>query len=104
MKPGIMDLSKWIEKTAQAVRHICGKKQAPCVGFSLVFFDPMADPEERWNCVIELGFDPNNPPSEEEQKQLQEAFEVISEGIKRIMGGVETKDNLEDFTVKGSLQ
>jgi hypothetical protein len=104
MKPGIMDLSKWIEKTAQAVRHICSKKQAPCVGFSLIFFDPMADPEEQWNYVIELGFDPNNPPSEEEQKQLQEAFEFISEGIKRIMGGVETKDNLEDFTVKGSLQ
>jgi hypothetical protein len=49
MKPGMMDLSKWIEKTAQAVRRICRKKQAPCVGFSLVFFDPMAMPEKQWS-------------------------------------------------------
>jgi hypothetical protein len=54
MKPGIMDLSKWVEKTAQAVRRICSRKQAPCVGFSLIFFDPMAEAEERWNYVIEL--------------------------------------------------
>jgi hypothetical protein len=80
-----MDLSKWVEKTAQAVRRICSKKQAPCVGFSLIFFDPMAEPEERWNYVIELAFDPNNPPSQEERNQLQNAFEFISEGVRRIM-------------------
>lgn len=85
MKPGMMDLSKWVEKTAQAVRRICSKKQAPCVGFSLIFFDPMADPDERWNFVIELAFDPNNPPTQEERDQLQNAFEFISEGVRRIM-------------------
>jgi hypothetical protein len=85
MKPGIMDLSKWVEKTAQAVRHICIRKQAPCVGFSLIFFDPLAEPEERWNYVIELAYDPNNPPSQEERKRLEQAFEFISEGIRRIM-------------------
>jgi hypothetical protein len=85
MKPGIMDLSKWVEKTAQAVRRICSKKQAPCVGFSLIFFDPMAEPEERWNYVIELAFDPNNPPTQEERNQLQNAFEFINEGVRRIM-------------------
>ena len=98
MKPGVMDLSKWVEKTAQAVRRICGKKQAPCVGFSLVFFDPVAEPEERWNYVIELAFDPNNPPSEEEQKQLQNAFEFISEGVRRIMGDEAKSDDIEDYT------
>jgi hypothetical protein len=51
----------------------------------LVFFDPIAvDDDKRWNYVIELAFDPHNPPTEEERKNLQEAFEYISEGIKRI--------------------
>jgi len=98
VKPGIMDLSKWVEKTAQAVRHICSKKKAPCVGFSLIFFDPVAKPEERWNYVIELAFDPNNPPSQEERKQLQNAFEFISEGVRRIMDDEAGCDNIEDYT------
>ena len=96
MKPGIMDLSKWVEKTAQAVRHICIKKQAPCVGFSLVFFDPLAEPEERWNYVIELAYDPNNPPSLEERKRLEQAFEFISEGIRRIMSEETQEKNFEE--------
>ena len=104
MKPGIMDLGKWAEKTAQAVRAICGKKQAPCVGFSLVFFDPIAPPEERWNYVIELAFDPHNRPPEEEWKQVEEAFQFISEGIRRIMGGEFTRENLEEFTREARWQ
>lgn len=87
MKLRIMDLNKWTEKTAQAVRRICSKRQAPCVEFTLVFFDPMAKPEERWNYVIELAFDPHNSPSDREPEQVQQTFEFISEGIKRIMGG-----------------
>ena len=97
MKPGIMDLSKWVEKTAQAVRRICSKKQAPCVGFSLVFFDPLAGPEERWNYVIELAFDPRNPPTQEEQEQLQNAFEFISEGVRRIMDSGAGSNKIEDY-------
>jgi len=85
MKPAIMNLSKWSEKTAQAVRRVCSKKQAPCVGFSLIFFDPLAGPDERWNYVIELAYDPHNPPSQEEQERLEHAFEFISEGVRRIM-------------------
>ena len=103
MKPGIMNLNKWAAKTAQAVERICQNKEAPCVGFSLVFFDPMAPPEERWNYVIELAFDTHNPPTEEEQKQLQEAFEFISEGIKRIMNAEEIKDKLSDYMAHGSF-
>ena len=105
MKPGIMNLNKWTEKTAQAVRFICGKKQAPCVGFSLVFFDPMAEPEKRWNYVIELAFDPNNPPTEEEQENIREAFEFINRGVATIMGGEKKDgDNLEDYIARGYLQ
>ena len=98
MKPGITNLSKWSEKTAQAVRQICAKKQAPCVGFSLVFYDPLALDEERWNYVIELAYDPANPPAEEEREQLQRVFQFISEGIKQIMGGEPDEDDLEDYT------
>lgn len=88
-----MDLDKWTEKTAQAVRRICSRKQAPCVGFSLVFFDPLASEEDkRWNYVVELAFDPHQPPSEEERQQLAQTLEFISEGIKRIMGGEEAGD------------
>ena len=96
MKPGIMDLSKWVEKTAQAVRHICSRKQAPCVGFSLVFFDPLAEPDERWNYVVELAYDPNNPPSQEERKRLERAFEFISEGLCRIMSEETSEEDFED--------
>ena len=96
MKPGIMNLSKWVEKTAQAVRHICLRKQAPCVGFSLVFFDPLAEPEERWNYVIELAYDPNNQPSPGERQRLEQAFEFISEGIRRIMREGKREDKFED--------
>ena len=96
MKPGIMNLSKWVEKTAQAVRHICINKKAPCVGFSLIFFDPMAEPEKRWNYVIELAYDPNNPPTQEERKQLQKVFEFISEGVRRIMSGEDSEEHFKD--------
>ena len=96
MKPGILNLSKWVEKTVQAVRHICIRKQAPCVGFSLVFFDSLAQPEERWNYVIELAYDPNNPPSHEERKRLEQAFELISEGIRRVMSDEESEEDFED--------
>ncbi|MEJ2366375.1 MAG: hypothetical protein P8075_21385 [Deltaproteobacteria bacterium] len=96
MKPGIMNLSKWVEKTAQAVRQICIRKQAPCVGFSLVFYDPLAEPAERWNYVIQLAYDPNNPPSSGERQRLEQAFELISEGIRRIMSEEESEDTFED--------
>ncbi len=100
----VMDLGKWIEKTAQAVRHACSRKQAPCVGFSLVFLDPLAPPAEQWSYMIELGFDPNNPPSEEERKQLREAFEFINEGVQRILGGEGTKNNLDVLSATRTIQ
>jgi hypothetical protein len=96
MKPGIMDLGKWTAKTSLAVEQICKKKQAPCVGFSLVFFDPMAPPEERWNYVIELAFDPRNPPSDKEREELEKSFEFISDGIRRIMGDGEEQNTTMD--------
>ena len=58
----------------------------------------MAEPEERWNYVIELAFDPNNPPTQEERNQLQNAFEFISEGVRRIMDDKAGCKEIEDYT------
>ena len=105
MKPGIMNLKKWAAKTSMQVEAICLKKQAPCVGFSLVFFDPMAPDEERWNFVIELAYDPHNPPAKEEQERLQKAFEFINEGVIRILGGAaEPGTDPEEYTREVSWQ
>jgi hypothetical protein len=53
---------------------------------------------ERWNYVIELAFDPNNPPTQEERNQLQNAFEFISEGVRRIMDDKTGCNEVEDYT------
>lgn len=103
MKTGIMNLNRWAEKTAQAVRNLCLRKNAPCVGFGLAFFDPMADENERWNFVIELAYDPHNPPSDEEKEQLEKALEFLSRGIAHIMGGSKEDINLDDLIVHGDL-
>ena len=70
MKLGIMDLNKWAVKTALAVERICQDKQAPCVGFCLVFFNPLNEKEERWNYVVELAHDPHDPPQEDEKTKV----------------------------------
>jgi hypothetical protein len=48
--------------------------------------------------VIELAFDPNNPPTQEERDQLQNAFEFISEGVRRIMADKAGCNEVEDYT------
>jgi hypothetical protein len=58
----------------------------------------MAEPEERWNYVIELAFDPNNPPTQEERNELESAFEFISEGVRRIMDDKAGCKEIEDCT------
>jgi len=99
MKMGIMNLKKWAAKSAQAVERICLSKEAPCVGFSLVFFDPLAPEDERWSYKIELAYDPHNPPEEEERKRVVKAFEFISEGVRRIMGG-DYETDIEDYVIR----
>jgi hypothetical protein len=60
------------------------------VGFSLIFFDPI--------------FDPSNPPSQDEREQLQKAFEFISEGVRRIMGGEVPEEDYTDYIARGKFQ
>jgi hypothetical protein len=100
----VMDLGKWAEQTAQAVRRICEQQEAPCVGFSLIFFDPLAEKDKQWGYVIELAFDPNNPPEEKERAEIQTAFEFINEGVRRIMGGEKVDDNIVNYISHGTLQ
>ena len=94
MKPGINDLSKWSEKTAMAVRRICQNKKMPCIAFSLLFFDIDKTGGSEWNYVIEIGYDPEHPPSVEERTRIQEMMEYINEGVKRIIGA----DDYEEGT------
>lgn len=105
LKKGIANLGKWTEKTAQAVRRICKSKNAPCVGFGLVFFEPEAKDDKKWNFVIELAFDPNNKLDKQTRIDLENAFSFISEGIKRIMSGVELENELDarDFSARKDL-
>jgi hypothetical protein len=57
----------------------------------------MAEDQERWSYVIELAFDPENPPPEEDQARLRRVFEFISEGVKRLMNPETGPEELEDF-------
>lgn len=103
MNLGITNLTKWAEKSAEAVRRRCLHKQSPCVGFGLAFFDPLADENERWSFTIDLAFDPHNPPPEDEIKQLEQALEYIARGVAHIMGGKHEDINLDDLIVHGQL-
>jgi hypothetical protein len=61
-----------------------GEDGAIPLGISLLFFNPTAPEAERWNFVIELAFDPNEPLPDEERKRLVACFEYIMEGVKKI--------------------
>ena len=103
MKPGMMDLAKWTEKVVLTVRHRCSKKQSPCIGIGLAFFDPLEDEEKQWSFTIDLAFDPHNPPPREDIERLERALEFISRGVAHIMGGSKEDINLEDLIVHGEL-
>ena len=98
-----MDLNKWATKTAESVRNRCFSKEAPCVGYGLAFYDPLEEEEKQWSFLIDIAFDPNNPPPKEEIEQLEKALEFISRGVAHIMGGKKEDINLDDLIVTGDL-
>lgn len=98
----IFDLERWTTKLTILIQKICSKKAAPCVGVSLVFFDPTAPEDEQWSYHIELAFDPNNPPKEEERQRLMKAFEYINAGVQRIMS-VDEPEIPNEFAIRGDL-
>ncbi len=82
----MLDLEKWSEKVFSEMRAVCETKQAPCVAFCLLFFDPMAQDDKNWNYSIHLIEDPETEtPNPDEKKRITLAFEYIMEGVKRIM-------------------
>ena len=99
----MMDLAKWTEKAAQTVRHRCSKKQSPCIGIGLAFFDPLASEDEQWSFTIDLAFDPHNMPPKEDIERLEKALEFISRGVAHIMGGTKEDISLADLVVRGKL-
>lgn len=104
IKTGIANLSKWTEKTVEMVRRVCNRKKAPCMGIAMLFIDPSAPIEERYNFVIELAGDPNNPMSKEDREALTKAFEHIMGGVMQILhGAVEEFDAAEDFSARGTF-
>jgi hypothetical protein len=104
MKPGILDKAKWSAKTAALVQRICNRKEGVPLGIALLFYNPMASDEEKWNFVIELASDPNEPMPDEERERLTACFEYIMEGVRRIYEkGVPDDSEMEQFTVRGDL-
>ena len=87
LKPAIMDLSKWIEKTAQLVRRRCSRKTGIPIAVSMVFFDPFAKPEEKWSYTVDLAYDPNEFFGEKDIKEIQASMMFCNRYIQKILGG-----------------
>ncbi len=84
----ILDLSKWIDEAVKTMRDACESEQKPCVAFTLLFLDPMAEKDEQWNFAIYfIGDKKTDKHTEEDKKRLELAFMFIQEGVKRIMTG-----------------
>jgi hypothetical protein len=98
----IADVSAWTKKTLQVIERDCFEAGAPCVGFALIFHDPIAGEDEQWRFKIRLGFDPHHPPSKEERKEIEDALEHIAQGVAEIMGGKKS-DDISEFSAKGTF-
>jgi hypothetical protein len=57
----MLNLGKWNNQTIESVRHVLNKANMPCVGFSLVFLEPLAEGHSNFRFKTMLAFDPNNP-------------------------------------------
>jgi hypothetical protein len=90
MKANILDSRKWMEKTAQVVRHRCATKEGIPIGMALCFFDPMTtDPDKQWSFSVDLAYDPHSGISEEDKKRVEDALTYIMAGVQRIFMGVD---------------
>ena len=87
MKPGIIYVKKWTEKTIGAVRYELEKKNRPCVAFCLLFVEEDGTLTFRPN----IAFDPHEDHpltwSEEEKQRIQDSLDFIMIGVGKIMKG-----------------
>ena len=85
-------------ENSRGSRAYMSEKTSSLCGLQFSVFRSASRRRRTLNYVIELAFDPHNPPTEADQKQLQQAFEFINEGVRRIMGGEPGTDDLEKYT------
>ena len=81
----MLNLGKWIEQTIESVRHVLQKANLPCVGFSLVFMEPVDGQHAMFRFKTMLAFDPENPVPEEDRIRLEKAFEQMAGYVELIM-------------------
>ncbi len=81
----MLNLEKWNNQTIESVRHVLQKADMPCIGFSMVFMEPVDEQHAMFKFKTMLAFDPENPVSEEDRKKLEEAFEQMAGYVELIM-------------------
>lgn len=100
----MLDLGKWHLKTIESVRHVLEQNNLPCVGFSLVFYNPLNKEEAEFGFETRLADDPHENKSDEVRNRIKLAFEFIAAGIKKIMAGVfDNRDEMDEFIVRGDF-
>jgi hypothetical protein len=101
MKPGILNLNKWSEKTAQVVRQMCHKVEGPCMGVALLFMEIDEQGEKHWRFKIEMAMDPNEPVPDEDRKRLEKALEYIMAGVQKIYDGAD--EEMDTYCARGDF-
>ena len=101
MNAAIVDLGKWTEKTAQAVRSVCNKKTGPCVGFCLLFMELDKHGNKLWNFSIQMAGDPHEM-NNEESKRLEKAMEIAAAHMQKAFDDSGEAD-ISEFAVVGKL-
>ncbi len=81
----MLNLEKWNNQTIESAKHVLQKAKMPCIGFSMVFMEPVDEQHAMFKFKTMLAFDPENPVSEEDRKKLEEAFEQMAGYVELIM-------------------
>lgn len=87
----MLNLEKWHAQTIESVNHVLRKAEMPCIGFSMVFLEPLGDGHSMFRFKTMLAFDPNNPVPEEDRIRLEKAFEQMAGYVELIMNDKEYK-------------
>jgi hypothetical protein len=81
----MLNLEKWNAQTIESVSHVLKKANMPCIGFSMVFMEPVDGQHSMFKFKTFLAFDPDNPVPEEDRKRLEAAFEQVAGYVELIM-------------------
>jgi hypothetical protein len=81
----MLNLEKWNAQTIESARRVLHDANMPCIGFSLVFIEPVDGQHSMFRFKTMLAFDPENPVSEEDRKRLEDAFEQMAGYVELIM-------------------